>query len=446
MKDVVVIGAGPTGLAISYFLLKKYDDINIHILEKENYLGGLGRTETNGRISYDMGPHYFYTTSRQVYDFMNEIMGGKFLERCKVALIYNSGKYYDYPVRLNIRNMRNLSHELLSVGLSYMMKWTYCNKRNLEDYFIRVYGKKLYHIFFEDYTQKVWGLHPSDLPYDFLGGRIERDGIIDILRQTFFRQKNKSKDNLEDYFLYNFLYPQNGCGEFWNKVVYRIEKVGGKIEKDAEIEEIRSAEKIIRYNSKEAHYDLLICTNPVVDTIEYLGLDKKLKHEFEEATAFRSLIFVNIEIENMKIGSEKIDDVHYIYLHNKDIVSGRVTIFSNWSSNMTKTGASSCCLEYYCDINDDLLLRKDAEWIEVAIQDLMNANFIEKKEQILSCSVIKAPRCYPITLNHAIKDEVISEIEKNGIKTLGRMGRHEYISMAKCIEEAMDYVANLGEM
>jgi UDP-galactopyranose mutase len=71
--------------------------------------------------------------------------------------------------------------EPLSAGFGYIYaKIFHRQEVNLENFMINRFGAPLYHMFFEDYTKKVWGIHPKDLSPDWGAQRIK--GIIFIWR------------------------------------------------------------------------------------------------------------------------------------------------------------------------------------------------------------------------------------------------------------------------
>ena len=47
------------------------------------------------------------------------------------------------------------------------------DEKSLEDFYINHFGKPLYSMFFEDYTQKVWGVHPSKIAPDWGKQRVK---------------------------------------------------------------------------------------------------------------------------------------------------------------------------------------------------------------------------------------------------------------------------------
>ena len=54
------------------------------------------------------------------------------------------------------------------VGFSYLKSCIFKrDEKSLEDLYINKFGKKLYNMFFKNYTYKVWGIKPSEISPDW---------------------------------------------------------------------------------------------------------------------------------------------------------------------------------------------------------------------------------------------------------------------------------------
>ena len=73
VTDVVIIGAGPTGLTAAYQLSKA--DKKTIVVEKAPIVGGIARTENYKGYGVDIGGHRFYTKVTEVESLWQEILG-----------------------------------------------------------------------------------------------------------------------------------------------------------------------------------------------------------------------------------------------------------------------------------------------------------------------------------------------------------------------------------
>lgn len=117
------------------------------------------------------------------------------LTRNRVSRIYYQKKFFDYPVKMNARTIRNMGFATTMVaGFSYL-KAAVAKKPedSLENFYINCFGKKLYSMFFEGYTEKLGDVIParSTLP-----GRPAYQGlsIMGILKDNFQKLLPQKQD------------------------------------------------------------------------------------------------------------------------------------------------------------------------------------------------------------------------------------------------------------
>ena len=154
---VAVIGAGPAGLAFSDKLIELRKDVSIDIYEKSNYIGGISKTINYKGNRIDIGGHRFFSKSDEVMRWwtnkfpidnsslndtdlisyqnsIRDIEGFRttseadttdnriMLVRKRKSRILYSGKLYDYPLKLNLKTIKNIgSFKLLSVGKGVLL-------------------------------------------------------------------------------------------------------------------------------------------------------------------------------------------------------------------------------------------------------------------------------------------------------------------------------------
>ena len=179
-KKVIIIGAGPAGLTAAYDLLKKSKKYDVLVLEATDAIGGISKTVKYKDYRMDIGGHRFFSKSKEVVDFWNEIMPIQgtipfdyqetnrvtktedngpdpnkedkvMLIRNRISRIYYLKHFFDYPICLKWQTLKNmgLSRTILS-GFSYIKAKIFKRKEDsLENFYINRFGKKLYSMFFE---------------------------------------------------------------------------------------------------------------------------------------------------------------------------------------------------------------------------------------------------------------------------------------------------------
>lgn len=192
-------------------------------LEGDSSVGGISRTVEYAGNRLDIGGHRFFTKSQTINNLWHRILtpeSGELLTRPRVSHIYHRSRFFPYPLSMSWATLRNM-------GLWTTMKagWSYLAARlhnrpevSLEDFYINRFGKELYSTFFEDYTTKVWGVHPSKLGADWGAQRVKGLSITSLLKDMLLNAlhiKNKQK---ETSLIEQFEYPKYGPGMMWERM------------------------------------------------------------------------------------------------------------------------------------------------------------------------------------------------------------------------------------
>ena len=235
---MVVIGAGPAGLTAAYQLSKA--GRGALVLEADDVVGGISRTVTRDGWRFDIGGHRFFTKVQPVDDLWHEILApGDFLLRPRMSRIYYEGKFYDYPINV-LNALRNLGLvEATRCGLSYLKVRVFPPKdqSSLEGYVVANYGWRLYEHFFKTYSQKVWGVPPSEVSADWGAQRIKGmslwEAVWEPLRSRLAgRRRNRARQDRARQvtsLIEEFQYPKLGPGMMWETCRDAVEKAGVEV-------------------------------------------------------------------------------------------------------------------------------------------------------------------------------------------------------------------------
>jgi UDP-galactopyranose mutase len=165
-----VIGAGFSGAVIARELALAGE--RVVVFDSRSHVGGNCHTERDTETSvmvHVYGPHIFHTSNERVWNYVqqfDEFM--PFINRVKS--IYN-GRVYSLPINLMTINSffgKTLNPKEAAEFIDSVRDKSISDPQTFEEQALRFVGKELYEAFFRGYTQKQWGMQPSELPASIL--------------------------------------------------------------------------------------------------------------------------------------------------------------------------------------------------------------------------------------------------------------------------------------
>ena len=423
----VIIGAGPAGLTAAYELARLQH--RVVVLERQNTVGGLARTERYKGFLFDIGGHRFFTKVAEVNRMWRDLLGKDFLPRPRLSRIYYNRKFFYYPLRpLNAVLGLGVWRSLLII-LSYL-RWhlfPYPREETFEQWVTNRFGKRLFETFFKAYTEKVWGISCAELRAEWAAQRIRGLSLRTALVNMLIQQKQSIKTLIEE-----FHYPRLGPGMMWNRVKDEIERRQGEVRLDYEVVAIRrngsrieSAVTVHDGRQEAIQGPAFISTMPVNDFIA--KLDPPAPSQVLAAAKglrYRGLVVVCLIVNKPALFPD-----NWIYIHDPEVRVGRIQNYKNWSPDMVPDDARTCLgLEYFCAPGDELWNRPNASLIELAKGETQRIGLADGADIDDGC-VVRVPNAYPIydadyRANLDIVREFVNGLEN--LQTIGRNGLHRY--------------------
>ena len=511
-KTAIIIGAGPAGLTAAYELLDK-TDIKPIIYEKSNDIGGISKTINYKGNRIDIGGHRFFSKSERVMDWWVNILplqgapakddieigreipiseeavkcgigslkpksypapdpenaDNVMLNRSRLSRIFFLRKFFNYPISINYDTLSNLGfNRTVKIGLSYFKtSFSQINpEESLEDFFVNRFGIELYHTFFKDYTEKVWGVECNRITADWGSQRIKglsiTNAILHPFKKKFTSDNSISQKNVETSLIDKFMYPKYGPGQLWEEVAKLINEKGGEILHKMRVVGVETnkngldAINVLEESSgelKRIKGDYFLSTMPIKDLINSFEDDLPLNvSEVAQGLMYRDFITVGLLLNELKIKNEtKHRTVNYvipdnwIYVQEKDVKMGRLQIFNNWSPYLVKNDSKVWIgLEYFCNEGDDMWNMSDKEFTKFAVDELEKIDIINAKE-VIDSTVIKVQKAYPAYLGTYNKFNTIRNFTDSfeNLFLIGRNGMHRYNNMDHSMLTAMTAVENI---
>lgn len=470
-KTAVIVGAGPAGLTAAFELLKRSGAWRVIVLEETQEIGGIARTAVHGKCRIDIGGHRFFSKSQEVNRLWAELMplqgkpawddirlarnkdfaeGGPdpekedrvMLLRDRVSRIFYLRHFFDYPIALKLQTFLNMGlWRTWCAGWSYLRAAIFKREeKSLEDFYINRFGKVLYAMFFEDYTEKLWGVHPSKISPEWGAQRVKGLSLIKAVLNVLKPKGAKRETSLIE----SFLYPKKGPGQLWEIMADEIRARGG---------EIRMGTKAVRLETKDGAIvsvtaasgeripcDALFSSMPIRDLVAALDKVPAPVAEVAAALPYRDFITVGLLVDRLAIRNQtpirtlnNIVPDTWIYIQERDVRIGRLQIFNNWSPYMVDKPDSHVWigLEYFCTEGDAMWEMGEREFIDFAVSELRKIDILASDTPILDSVRIRVKKAYPAYFGaYARFAEVRSWLDGIGnLWCIGRNGQHRYNNM-----------------
>lgn len=428
-RRCIIIGAGPAGLTAAYELAQA--NVIPLVLEQDIVVGGIARTVEYSGYRFDIGGHRFFSKVKLIDEWWKKMLDDELLVRSRQSRIYYNGKFFDYPLKpLNaIIGLGPL--EAFRVGLSYLSAQLFPHpvEENLEQWVSNRFGRRLYEIFFKNYTEKVWGMKCSEIGADWAAQRIKNLDLNKLVKDMFIGTKNNAITSL----ITSFLYPRLGPGMLWENVAQLLSDRGYPVRLGHRVTKFHLAngklEQVTITNGDGRQEcisgDQFISSMPIKDLIAAFDPPPP-SHVLEASRKLRYRDFLTVELIVKK---PDVFSDNWIYIHSPNVKVGRVQNFKNWSPDMVPDpDKTSLGLEYFVQEGDELWNADDKDLIDLAIRESSELGLIDP-EDFFDGIVIRMPKAYPVydqdyKSNLAIIRDYLVSIEN--LQLIGRNGQHRY--------------------
>ncbi len=497
MKKVIIIGAGPAGLTAAHTLLKSGKDYEAVILEESDQIGGISRTVNYNGNRMDIGGHRFFSKDEHVMQWWTERMplqgsdayDDKLLGRSKtlakkgpdpekedtvmlvrqrISRIIYKKKFFDYPISMKPQTFINMGFlQTMRAGFSYLASTVHKRKEDsLENFYINRFGKVLYSMFFEGYTEKLWGRHPREISAEWGEQRVKGLSIsaifLDVFRKLFTKSDHRKT---ETSLIEEFWYPKYGPGQLWECVAKEIESLGGRIIKQAcvDVVSVSPGNVFVEYadgvsqTKTKLEGDIVISSMPLKDLIECMGPNVPMQvQQIAKGLPYRDFVTIGLLVKELKLKNrtaiKTINDIVpdcWIYVQDTGVKLGRIQIFNNWSPYMVKEIDQYVWigLEYFCKEGDSFWNMTDEESRRFATEELIKMGVLDSENQVLDAHRERVKKAYPAYFDtYAQLDRVVSYLDQfPDLYCVGRNGQHRYNNMDHSMVTAFEAVNNITQ-
>jgi protoporphyrinogen oxidase len=368
MPNIIILGSGMAGFGAAHRL--HAEGITPVMYDKNGYHGGhTASFRSDNGFMFDVGPHISFTKDPRIQSLFAESVDQQY-ETVQINLNnYWRGYWPLHPVQLHLHG---LPEETVVKVISDFVEERQRPERpvnNYADWLLTSFGKSFAELFPMQYTRKYHTTTAENMSTDWLGPRIYRPSLEEVLRGAI------SPSAPHVHYITHFRYPS--AGGFVNYLKKFVPL--GNLKLDHELVSIDPREKLLRFsNGHLTKYDGLISSVPLPDLIRIIQGAPQDVVEASQRLACSTCVLVNVGVDR-----EDLSSAHMTYFYDEDICFTRLGFPHMLTSCNAPPGKGSIQAEvYFSDRYKPLTGSPDA-WIEPVIRDLRMCGILREKDRVL---------------------------------------------------------------
>lgn len=414
MPQVLILGGGLAGLSASYHL-----GADARILEREERVGGLARTDLVQGYSFDWTGHWLHLRDPYMKALVNDLLGDKLLTVERRAAIFSHGVFTPYPYQINTHG---LPAPLVAENVLGFVEATLGpsgaelrarEPKSFLEFVLRYMGKGFARNFMVPYNQKLYQVPLEELSPEWVGRFVPRPSLEEVVHGALGIVKEGAGYNA------TFVYPRQGGIEALPRAL--AGKLRGPVELGAEVVSIDVVARRVRLADGRAfEYDKLVSTLPLPRLV---ALVEPCQAEVREAASrLRAIGVTSVEIG---LSRDEGPRHHWVYFPEEKFAFYRCGAPSLVNPALAPPGHRSYQVEFSHVGKPDLEAMKQA-----AVEGLRAAGLLDPAHVAL-LRTRTIPTAYVI-FDHAYgpaRARALDWLAAQGIVVAGRYGNWEYSSM-----------------
>ncbi|PBP20884.1 FAD/NAD(P)-binding domain-containing protein, partial [Diplocarpon rosae] len=429
--DVLVIGAGPTGLGAAK-RLNQIDGPSWLIIDSNETPGGLASTDTTPEgFLYDVGGHVIFSHYKYFDDCIDEALPNEddWYTHQRISYVRCKKLWVPYPFQNNISMLPKEEQVKCVDGLidAALVARTATDKpKDFDEWIVRNIGVGIADLFMRPYNYKVWAVPTTKMQCAWLGERVAAPDVKNVVKNVIL---NKTAGNWGPNATFRFP-ARDGTGGIWIAVAKTLPKEKTLFGKQGEVSKVNAdAHTVTLSNGKTIGYKKLITTMAVDQLAEQM-------EDQELVTLSKGLFYSSTHV----IG---------LYFPEDDCPFYRATIFSNYSPYNQPADSVKLPTQYLADgskpksnepkegpywsimleVSESSMKPVDqANLLKDTIQGLINTDMIKADDEIVSTYHRRFDHGYPTPSleREGVLKELLPKLQAKDIYSRGRFGSWRY--------------------
>jgi protoporphyrinogen oxidase len=413
VKNIVILGSGMGGFGAAWRF--HAEGVLPTMYDKNAYHGGHTASFKDSGYIFDQGPHISFTKDTRIQDLFADSVGQLYETMQLNANNYWRGYWPQHPVQ---QHMHGLPEDVIVKAISDLVEERQGPERvirNYGDWLLASFGKTFAEFFPMQYTRKYHLTTAENMSTDWLGPRISRPNLDEVLRGAI------SPSAPTVHYISNFRYPREGGFMSYLKKFLPL----GNLKLNHELVAIDPRARQLRFsNGVVAGYDALVSSVPLPELIRMMqGVPQDVRNAAERL-ACSTCVLVNVGVNRTDLSKSQLT-----YIYDDDVCFTRLSFPHMFSENNTPKGTGSIQAEVYFSDKYKPMTGTPEDWIEPVIRDLRRINLIREEDKVVHSHarllkyaniIFDLQRADALKLVHGYLDDV-------GIAYCGRYGDWGYM-------------------
>ena len=405
MSKNVILGSGIAGLAAAWEAKKSGIDTTIY--EARPSAGGLLDNLKIDGFTFDNAVHLSFAWEQEVRERFDRV---PYHTHSPDALCRDNGVWLKHPVQ---NNLYPLSPEEKVELITGLVNAPSDEVRNYRDWLVHQYGEPIAARWPLVYTEKYWTLPAEALGIDWIGQRLRRADLGEVLYGAM------TSDTPTHFYAKEMRYPEKGG--YRGFIGSMIE--GADIVYDHRVTEIRTTDKQIGFaNGKVVDYEAAISTLPLPRLIEMMT-DAPDDVRQDASTLFAT----EIDLISIGFNRPKVSPALWFYIYDRDIWASRAYSPDWKSKSNVPDGCSALQFEIYS--SPKAPQTKSVEELKANTVAALEHMGLATQEDILFVHHKHIPYAN-VVFDQGMeqrRDRVLKWVREMGIQSCGRFGEWDYL-------------------
>ena len=406
MIENMVLGGGIAGIAAAY--AARQLGRNAVIFEARERPGGLLDNFVVDGFRFDNAVHLSFATEQEVREVFDR---SSYHTHAPEAVNWDRTLWLRHPVQNNMYPLPVAERVELIAGLAEAP--ANGEIRTYRDWLIHQYGEAIAQRWPLVYTEKYWTVPAERLGIDWIGQRIRRADLREVLTGAF------TEDTPNVFYAKEMRYPkQGGYRRFIEPMIADVEIVPGH-----RVTELDPVRRVARFaNGNTVEYRNLVSTLPLPRLIEMIP-DVPSAIRADSDTLFAT----EVDLVSIGFNRPRVSPTLWFYIYDREILAARAYAPDWKAPDNVPEGCSSLQFEIYSSRERPLtqtveeLKRNTVDGLRrmgLAVEE--NIMFVHHKRQPYANVV------FDICMEER-RDRVRAWLEGNGVQVAGRFGEWAYL-------------------